>query len=289
MPSKPTMPKSNARANRSRNCKMPHIDKMYIDTDAGPVHVRIAPAAHEVATPLICLHPAPSSGLYFESVLPLLNASRTVFAPDYPGYGGSYALQEAPTIADYANSILQVIDGLKLDGPVDILGFHTGCLVAVELGLIAPGRIRKTVLCDVPYFTKDVRPSLREKVAQPLKVTPELNSIESAWKFNVSNRIQDVPIERALALLAEQLRSGTHDYFAFDAAFSYPCEERFAKSQAEAVVIATQSGLLEPSRAGARAIRNATLVEAPEINGAVFEASAKQIVSRILTALDEPE
>lgn len=266
---------------------MSNIEKTYIDTDAGAVHVRIAPAAHSVATPLVCLHPAPSSGLYFESILPLLSASRTVYAPDYPGYGSSYPLQRAPSISDYAQSMLQTIDGLDIDGPVDLFGFHTGCLVALELGLIAPARIQKTVLCDVPYFTKEVRPSLREKVAQPLKVTAELKSIAPAWQFNVSGRIQDVPLERALALLAEQLRSGTHDYFAFDAAFSYPCEEKFAKSQADTVVIATQSGLLEPSRAGARAIQGARLVEAPEIKSAVFEASAKQIVPRILSALSE--
>jgi hypothetical protein len=36
--------------------------------------------------------------------------------------------------------------------PVNLTGFHTGCLVATELSLIAPDRITQLVLIDVPAF-----------------------------------------------------------------------------------------------------------------------------------------
>ena len=121
--------------------------------------------------PLICLHPAPSSGLYFATAMPLLNAERAVIAPDYPGYGGS-DIQDAPlTIADYAAAMLDVIDNASLTSPVDVLGFHTGCLVAVEMAHQRPEVIRRLVLCDIPYFTAEQQDSFRDKMTQPMPVS----------------------------------------------------------------------------------------------------------------------
>lgn len=217
--------------------------------------------------------------------MPLLNTSRRVVAPDYPGYGGSALLSEPPTINDYAKAMLETIDAIS-DSPVAVFGFHTGCLVAIEMALIAPAAMQNVVLCDVPYFTADVRAGLREKFAQPLPVTPKLDSLQAAWEFNITSRVDSVSLERALALFVEHLRGGTHDYYAFDAAFRYDCEARFAKLKKDTRIIATQSGLLEPSRAAARELANAQLTEALEIKTAVFESSAAAIAKRILTALD---
>ena len=69
------------------------IEKSYLRTDAGQVHVRTLNASGSESAPaLICLHPSPYSGCYFETVMPLLNDGRRVVAPDYPGYGSSYSL-----------------------------------------------------------------------------------------------------------------------------------------------------------------------------------------------------
>ena len=95
-----------------------------------------------------------------------------------------------------------------------------------------------------------------------------------------------VALPRAFELFAEHLRAGARDYFAFDAAFRYDCETRFAELDADVIVIATQSGLLDATRAAAKAIRGARLVEATEILTAVFEAGAEAISKRVLTILD---
>ena len=132
------------------------IRKGYVGTDFGQVHYReLGPSVAAERRPLVCLHPAPSSGLYFTTVMPLLNENRRVIAPDYPGYGGSDAVTTPPAIADYAGAMLDVAAELVTGRSVDLLGFHTGCLVAVEMALAAPERVRRIVLCDVPYFTAD--------------------------------------------------------------------------------------------------------------------------------------
>ena len=265
---------------------MTHISKQYVHTSFGQIHLRKINAVNDQYPALVCLHPAPSSGLYFTTVMPMLNTDRQVIALDYLGYGGSARQDVMPGIADYAAAMTEAISNLGIHEPYDLMGFHTGCLVANEMALSQPELIRRLVLCDVPYFVADVRTSMQEKFAQPMALTEDLQSIAEIWKFNVASRIGDVPIQRAVELLAEHLRTGDHDHFAFHAAFDYACEERFAGLQANTTVIATQSAMLDPSRSAAEIIPGAQLVEALEITTAVFESGAQSIAARIITALD---
>jgi len=262
------------------------MKKLYGNTRFGQVHARVfAAAGEETAAPLLCLHPAPSSGLYFTTVMPMLNAGRQVLAPDYPGYGGSDALAEAPTIFDYASAMLDLLDTMSLDGAVDVLGFHTGCLVGAEMALENPDRIRRLLLCDVPYFDNAQRVSLKRKMAQPMPITSELESLTAPWDFNIASRIDTVPLPRAFELFAEHLRAGSHDYFGFSAAFSYDCESRFSQLDADVVCLATKSGLHEATVTAHKAIRNSSFVDVAEVNAAVFEQGAPAIAKRINEAL----
>ncbi len=102
--------------------------------------------------PLVCLHPMPHSGQFFEVIAPFLTAGRTVIAPDYPSYGGSDELAGEPTIGIYAESMIETLRQLACSGPFDLFGFHTGCLVAVELSLGFGEEIGKLALVDVPFF-----------------------------------------------------------------------------------------------------------------------------------------
>ena len=254
----------------------------------GQVHARIAEVDGVAESrPLVCVHPAPSSGLYFSTVMPLLNQGRDVIAPDYPGYGGSDALPEPVTIADYARAMLEFLDAAGISGTVDVLGFHTGCFVGAEMALREPGQVRRLLLCDVPCFPAEQRGTLKAKMAVPMNITPELDSLKTVWDFNIAPRVPDVPMERALALLAEHLRAGEHDYFAFAAAFDYEWEARLPELDVATTVLATQSGLHATSVAAAQVINNATFVDVPEVTSAVFETGAVPISKRILAALDD--
>ena len=259
--------------------------RFYTTVDNAQIHVRHVPAGDAGAAPLLCLHPAPSSGLYFETVAPLLSANRDVYAPDYPGYGGSDSLPAAPMIDDYAAAMSGVIEQSG-DTRFDILGFHTGCLVGAEIARRAPSRVRRLVLCDVPYFDATTRESMKQKMATPMQVTPELSSLAAPWAFNVESRVPGVPLPRALSLFAEHLRAGETAHLAFAAAFEYDCEARFAELDADVAVLATQSPLYDASASAAKAIKGAKFVDVPEVTTAVFESGADAISKRILAALD---
>lgn len=257
--------------------------KAYAATSLGQVHYReIASSGEKSSPPLLCLHPAPSSGLYFATVMPMLNQGRRVIAPDYPGYGGSDAIDE-PSIEAYASAVGELVD--SMGGPVDVLGFHTGCLVGAELKLTNPDAVRRLLLCDVPYFDADTRNKLAAKMAVSMPLTTELDSIAGAWDFDVASRVADVPLDRAFELFAEHLRAGTHEHYGFKAAFGYDCETKFKALSGDIVVLATQSGLHAPTVAAAELIADARFVDVSEVTTAVFEAGAEVISKHISATL----
>ena len=204
--------------------------------------------------------------------MPLLNEHRTLIAPDYPGYGGSDPAPEPASVELYASAMLELLENYPVDGPVDILGFHTGCLVANEMALMAPASIRRLLLCDVPYFTADQQAALADKMAAPTILTGELDSLDPTWQFNVASRVGNVSMPRTINLLAEHLRAFPEDHQGFQAAFSYDCVGRFAALDADVVVLGTRSGLLDATHAAAAAIKDSTLVDVEDVTTAVFES-----------------
>lgn len=258
---------------------MTSIRKAYVETPDGQIHRRSLGAGDAT---LVCLHPAPYSGAYFETVMPLMAGGRTVIAPDYPGYGGSYRLHEPPAIGDYADAMLAAHD----DQPVDLLGFHSGCLVAAEMALRAPARVRRLLLIDIPYFDSGTQQTFYGLIAKPLDLDHDLESLRKAWDFNVGDREGVVPLERALQMFVDQLGSSTRDWYCFHAAFTYDCIGRFADITTPTTIIATQSPLQGATRAAAEAISDAMLIEDPGITTSVFEQGAESIAAHIGKVLD---
>ena len=85
--------------------------KGYTDGPFGQIHWRMMDAVAEATMPdLYCLHPSPFSGLAYTNVMPMLAQNRRVIAPDYPGYGGSDPFKAHPSIAEYAEAMLAVMD-----------------------------------------------------------------------------------------------------------------------------------------------------------------------------------
>ena len=258
---------------------------MYVNGRSGQLHARkLTAKGDELKPPLLCLHPAPYSGLYFTTVMPLLNDDRLVLAPDYPGYGGSSAPLEWPSIDDYALAMLDLVDDLELP-QFDILGFHTGCLVGAEMALRAADRIGRLILIDIPFFDAEARRERFERETKPRKFSPDLACLADEWAFNITKRLDTMSFERAFELLTESLRAADRANWAFGAAYSYAGETRLPSLATDTVFIATQSGLLEPTRAAAAAVPSVRLVERLDIKPPVFEKNAEKITAEIVASL----
>lgn len=255
------------------------MQRAYTDGPDGQVHLRVWKGGDEN---LVCLHPAPYSGDYFATLAPRLTGRYRVIAPDYPGYGGSDPVEGGLTINHLARVMLAAIDAAADRQSVSVLGFHTGCLVAVELALIAPERVAEIILIDVPYFTAEKQAAFREALPVPMPLDTTLEAVAKYWESDVTKRIDDSSPERTWQLFAEHVRPGPHMNDAFAAAFSYPCADQFAKVGVPTRIIATQSGLLEPTRAAAAAIQDAKFTELLTIDRGALEFGAPAIAETLL-------
>lgn len=192
----------------------------------GAMHYRFvrpsgAPAHTTSRTPTLCLHASPSSGLSFAQFLPLLGTDRLVIAPDNPGFGLSDRPEQAPTIADFAGAIWDLVDDLGLRR-VNLIGTSTGASTAAEMALQRPRGVERIVLESPPLLT--VAEIAGYKAALKGTVPPNedaaAQSIPGRWKDFAPFR-EGMSDALAWQMFWEMNRDPTHRGWGHDAAFDY--------------------------------------------------------------------
>lgn len=209
-----------------------------------------------------------------------------MIAPDYPGHGGSDAHRADPSVADYAAAISALVDAASAGGPVDLMGFHMGCLVAIEMGLLFPDKVRRIALVDVPAYDAAQREEYLQSAARRYEITPDMACLAPAWDRGITKRIESQGMERSWEMFVETLRHGSAMNGAFHAGFSYDVESRLPQLTHPTMVLASGGMLLEPSRRTANMIPGAKLVERLDISRAVLDEAAETVAAEILEFLD---
>jgi pimeloyl-ACP methyl ester carboxylesterase len=96
--------------------------------------------------PLLMFHQAPMSARQFDRVYaPLARRGVRAIGIDMPGFGMSDPTDFVPRCEDWARVAPAVMDHLRL-ARADVLGHHTGALVATEVGVQFPKRVRNLVI-----------------------------------------------------------------------------------------------------------------------------------------------
>jgi pimeloyl-ACP methyl ester carboxylesterase len=114
---------------------------------AGGVRVRCHVAGE--GPPVVLLHGGgvDSAALSWRETLPALAEDFTVYAPDWPGYGGSGFPSDPPSTAYYRETLGELLDALGLDRPA-LVGISMGGGVALGFALDRPDRVSRLVLVD---------------------------------------------------------------------------------------------------------------------------------------------
>jgi pimeloyl-ACP methyl ester carboxylesterase len=122
---------------------IPYIPRRgYAEYEGRQVHFRDTGKG----SPLLLCHQAPCTSRQFTNVYELLsNAGIRAIGVDMPGYGESDPHPFVPCIEDYAPAIVSVLDHLGIEKS-DILGHHTGAIIASEISVCFPDRINKIIL-----------------------------------------------------------------------------------------------------------------------------------------------
>jgi pimeloyl-ACP methyl ester carboxylesterase len=120
----------------------------WADASGLRIFYQTAPAPEGgTSTPVLFLHGLGSCAEDWALQVAALSAERTVITLDLPGHGQSGRLSGWPTIQDYAAASLAPLDVQGVER-ADVIGLSLGGLVALQLCLDHPERVRSLTLVN---------------------------------------------------------------------------------------------------------------------------------------------
>lgn len=255
----------------------------YIETKLGQIHGRQYSESDQT---IICLHPMPYSGGYYDTFCKDL-VDRTDIAAislDMLGYGQSSKIETPITIEDYALNIIEVIksmqDSLMLNGRINLLGFHTGSAVANEIAIHEPDLVDRIIFVTYPFFDAEKRNELIESQSKG-SIDESIDCLKQMWEFTITNRTEGILIERAYENFIDQVRNIPVSWYGFYSMFNYPSEERLPLLQHETLIINDVSSLTEPTKVANSLVKNSNYFELKNVKGGIFELNTDQIIDHI--------
>jgi len=261
------------------------VRRGFADTRMGQVHYRVAQPASPLgmATPLVLLHQTPLSGRMFSEFLPAIASDRVVYAPDTPGYGESDPPSTRPAFEQYGEALGDFIAGIG--EPVDLLGYHTGAGLAIELAHRYPERVRRIILVSVPLLTDEQK----ARFMQPSETNPlreDGSHLLEMWQSTLSVRPPRQSLEQAATLVAEKQRRVTNSEWALNALASYPLAERLRQLRQPVMILRPRDGLWEQTGQAARLVPQSQVIERDDWSYGIFDAYADEIAVLVLPFLE---
>ncbi len=249
------------------------IERGFTTVDGLQVHHRVArPVDADAVTrpPVLCLHQSPNSSQVFVEFMGEMARDRVVYAPDTPGYGESDRPAEPPAIEDYARWLGAFSEAAGVSS-YDLVGYHTGASIAVEIARQRPTHVRHLLLVGVAAFEAD---EVENLLANPWPRPAPLGEIHLAEEWRSSKKWQgpgqsDRSVERTFLA---KLSAGPTGWWGPRAVFTYPVRERLAALAVPVTLVRPRDDLWDITPRARAARPDARWVELPDHGFGVFEA-----------------
>jgi pimeloyl-ACP methyl ester carboxylesterase len=149
---------------------MADIKSEAFETSTGRIAYREAGSG---GVPLVCLHGLGGGALSWTKQLEQMSGDRRVIAWDCPGYGGSadHAIP-SPAPSDYADALAELLRGIGVNEPIDLIGHSMGGVIAPQLEARHPGSVRRMVLSATRIGFRDWG-SYEQRLQEQVDMTPE--------------------------------------------------------------------------------------------------------------------
>ncbi|KKW90711.1 alpha/beta fold hydrolase [Sphingobium chungbukense] len=262
------------------------VRRAYVDGPYGQMHVRVAGVRGE-RPPLICFHMSPMSGRIYQRFLEVLERrGRMGIAIDTPGFGMSDPPPAPPGIADYSRAMQAAIATLGLAGPVDLMGYHTGSMIAADLAADRPDLVRRLVCVSAPIFTADELIEMQRLYARHEPAVDGSHLLRRWHGFVRWNLGRGLTIEELNDMFPEGLLAGNREWWGHNAAFSFRSDMRLDEVAQPVLVLNTDDDLTEQSRRAPKLMRNGRVVELPHWGHGFLDGFPEQAADLVMSFLD---
>ncbi len=260
--------------------------RSFVDGPAGQIHLRRAEPQKASAPPLVMFHMSPNSGRIYEVLVDEMGRDRTAIAIDTPGFGESEAPGAPPEIEDYARTMAGVIEALGL-GQVDVMGYHTGSMTAVELAHQYPRLVHRVVMTSAPLYTPEEQ-AVRRARNKPEAYAEDGSHLVERWRFGRTFYGEDVPLDVYARNYAEGGRGGPRAYWGHRAAFMHPLAERLAGISHPTLVLRPHDDLVEQTARAADLLQNGRVHDMPGYTHGMLDTRTTEIAAllRVFLAPD---
>lgn len=222
------------------------LRREYLDGPFGQIHVVRSGVLGVGRRPLVCFHLTPGSGRMYEDLLVEMGRDRLALAPDTPGYGASEPPPVIPSIRDYATAMVAMLDHYEIDS-VDLLGYHTGSKIAVELALTQPDRVNAIALVSAPVYTPAELAEQQRNLATPRAPDENGQHLVDQFRELVRWRPPGTPLALIQQEFAEQQRAGERAHWGYRAAFAYQHSEHLPQVRQKVLLLCPQDDLEQPT------------------------------------------
>ena len=222
----------------------------YIEGQWGLMHYR----QRGEGAPLLLQHQTPWTSLQYANAAPLLAEGRQVIALDTPGYGESDPPPAPPTIQDYADAIPEFLNGLSL-GRVDVLGHHTGALIAGAFAARHPERVNRLILHGAPVYDADERAERLGKTHFDQTPKPDGSHFVDYW--TLLQRVIGANADLSglhMGVLSFYL-NGELEWYGHTAAFKYDFAADVPTLKGPALIVSNTADMLAQHAERLRALR----------------------------------
>ncbi len=259
----------------------------------GQLHLRIA-GAPGPQRPLLLLHPTPKSGWIYEPLMPLLAIGRVVVAADTPGYGASDPPPAPVSIDDFAATMLAAVGrlvdlGRMPAGPVDVLGYHTGSVVAAAMAALAPARVARLVLVSLAAYPPDERARKLETLARWPLSRDDGGHLQDLWSLIGTLSDARLSADWKQASLTENLRAGPRATWGYDAVYRHDFQAALDRLQHPTLILNPEDDLFAVTAANAPRVRHARYIELPGAKHGLFAVDAPRIAGLVSGFLETEE
>jgi pimeloyl-ACP methyl ester carboxylesterase len=233
---------------------------------------------------LVCVHRCQSSSRVFRPFIEQIGRDRPIYAPDLPGCGESDPPPPKPAIEDYAAALADFLDQMRFR-QVDVLGQHTGSLIAAELAIARPEIVRRLMLVGVPILSAEERATWARSVA-PLAQAPDGSHLLTEWQRTVRSQDPAVSLSDAAEDFSIKLHNGPNVWWLPNAALGYAASERLPLIAQSVLLVRTRDHLWDASPRVQPWIRHLKMLDLPEYGDGVFRTAPAILATHLRRHLD---